>query len=83
MVMGYLESVDVSLSIEWSSEIGWMWLLICWPNSLKEPLSLPVLPAYADAPDVDPTLVLRAILVKEVPDLDLNEWNEALKDLPP
>ena len=51
-------------------------------NLTQESLRVPVLPIYSEAPDVDPNLVIRAILIKEVPDMDLNKWDEALAALP-
>lgn len=63
-----------------------VWLvLVGEPLSLflsrEAPLRPPVLPPFADAPDVDLTLVLRAIMVKDVSDMDLHLWNEAIAQL--
>ncbi|KAG9035194.1 hypothetical protein FRB95_011928 [Tulasnella sp. JGI-2019a] len=47
----------------------------------SEPLRPPILPPYSDAPKVDLTLILRAIMAREVPDMDLNIWNEGISAL--
>ncbi|KZP10958.1 hypothetical protein FIBSPDRAFT_762 [Athelia psychrophila] len=45
-------------------------------------LPIPDLPAYAPAPSVDPSLVLRALLVRsEGGDADVKLWNEVLAEL--
>ncbi|KAG8894663.1 hypothetical protein FRB99_001070 [Tulasnella sp. 403] len=51
-------------------------------EKVDEPVAPPLFSAYLDAPEVALNLVLRAILVKDVPNLDLNLWNEALTCLP-
>ncbi|KAG9009370.1 hypothetical protein FRB94_012187 [Tulasnella sp. JGI-2019a] len=68
---------NLSYLLEEQSQVMVIGLL----DKSSEPLRPPILPPYSDAPKVDLTLVLRAIMVKEVPDLDLNIWNEGISAL--
>lgn len=44
-------------------------------------LIIPDLPAYSPAPNIDPCLVIRALLVfPTLPDVDLNIWNDVLDE---
>lgn len=43
-------------------------------------LPCPTLPPYSDPPEVDLTLVVKAILLDPVPDLDLTLWNASIVD---
>lgn len=76
MTLGHLESADVSI---FPSE-GVATHLVDF-SALKDQLAIPTLPNFAPAPSVDPHLVLRAILITPVPDLDLNLWNASIKEM--
>ncbi|EJD03265.1 uncharacterized protein FOMMEDRAFT_168276 [Fomitiporia mediterranea MF3/22] len=41
-------------------------------------LPIPIIPAFVDAPVIDPTLIVRAILVTPTPDLNLGYWEHAI-----
>jgi hypothetical protein len=44
-------------------------------------LQIPILPPYTPMPGMlNPIIVLRAILVMKVPDLDLGLWNAAIEE---
>ncbi|KIO28441.1 hypothetical protein M407DRAFT_180908 [Tulasnella calospora MUT 4182] len=45
---------------------------------MEERLPCPTLPPYSDPPEVDLSLVLRAILLDPVPELDLALWNASI-----
>lgn len=48
----------------------------CHPqNSLR----IPTVPAFVEAPEIDPTLVVRAILISPTPELDLDIWELAIR----
>ncbi|KAF9469972.1 hypothetical protein BDZ94DRAFT_1231526 [Collybia nuda] len=77
--------VDVSLCVDpWSS--AWIrepWatiMTIGYVESSLGQLPIPIIPAYASAPSIDPKLVFRALLVVESADLDLDLWNSSIKE---
>ncbi|KAF8622763.1 hypothetical protein AX15_006850 [Amanita polypyramis BW_CC] len=41
-------------------------------------LPIPIIPAHAPTPRLDPRLVLQAVLVTQCADLDVNLWNTAI-----
>jgi len=44
-------------------------------------LTIPDLPPYSEAPDIDPALVLRALLVHPtLPDVDMKLWNDVAQE---
>ena len=75
MVLGYLELSSVSrpcyLLETFDILRGWLLCTECSP--------LPLLHAHAPLVDVNPRLVLRAIIVEEARDLDLALWNRAVQ----
>ena len=72
MVLGYLELTNVgdtlSSLLQQPAEFG-----------RQKPLPIPLLHAHAPPVDVNPRLVLRAIVVEEARDLDLDLWNRAIR----
>lgn len=50
-------------------------------NQYQSQLTIPDLPLYSTAPDIDPSLVLRAVLVHPaLPDVDMKLWNEVVQE---
>lgn len=73
MVLGYLERSPVCLAFTPPS------LAILKGSFVPQTqLAIPDLPAYAPAPNIDPTLLLRALIVRPaLRDVDMALWNEA------
>ena len=72
MVVGYVEACSVSDETDAMRCID--------HHLLQEQLPIPTMPRYARAPAVDASLVIRAGLVVPVPDLDTDEWHQAVDD---
>ncbi|KAI0675021.1 hypothetical protein C8Q78DRAFT_1075364 [Trametes maxima] len=76
--------VDVALclsawrSTPWLREPRTVVMALGYLESSDKPLSLPVLSAHAPLVNVNPRLVLRAIVLEEARDLDLSLWNRAI-----
>lgn len=76
--------VDVSLCVD--SESG-SWLrdhlgvirVIGYLEACSDEMPIPTMPTYATAPILDPTLVVRAILVHEAADVDMDLWAKAVE----
>lgn len=47
---------------------------------VKEQLPIPMMPMYAATPMIDPGLVVRAVFVKQVADLDMDLWNQVIEE---
>ncbi|KAG8880587.1 hypothetical protein FRB97_000682 [Tulasnella sp. 331] len=79
--------VDLSLCMNSSHNLSYLLeeqsqiMVIGLLEKKMETFRPPVLPPYSDVPEVDLTLILRAIMVKEVPDMDLGLWNEGITAL--
>ncbi|KAI0829642.1 hypothetical protein BC628DRAFT_1055015 [Trametes gibbosa] len=78
--------VDISLCVRnawrsppWLRESGTIVVLVGYVEFSDDPLPLPVLPAHAPLVNVNPHLVLRAIIAEEAPDLDMSLWNRAIQ----
>jgi len=78
-------AVDVSICLDPMTSLPFLLeeqvqiMVIGHLEKVMTPLHPPLLPPFAGPPEVDMTLVLRAILLKEVAELDLKLWNEGLK----
>ncbi|KAI0645415.1 hypothetical protein C8Q79DRAFT_1010382 [Trametes meyenii] len=76
--------VDVSLclnawrSAPWLREPRGIVMALGYLESSDKPLPLPVLSSHAPLVNVNPHLVLRAIVLEEARDLDLALWNRAI-----
>ncbi|KAF5371623.1 hypothetical protein D9758_003590 [Tetrapyrgos nigripes] len=77
--------VDVSLIIgpksAWVNETYTTIMVAGYLDKSEDALPLPELPPYATAPDIDPHLVLNAILAVPVVDLDMDLWHGAIEEL--
>ncbi|TDL25973.1 hypothetical protein BD410DRAFT_559686 [Rickenella mellea] len=75
-IVGYLETSNVRIS----SVICWLIIHITILPCQTE-LHVPIIhnPALTDAPDIDPFLVLRALLLIPTADLDLGLWHEGIR----
>jgi len=52
-----------------------------WTVHFQTQLTIPDLPPYSTAPNIDPALVLRALLVQPVfPDVDMKLWNNVAQE---
>lgn len=72
MVVGHVEACSVSDETD---------AIRCIDNDvLQEQMPIPTMPRYARAPAIDVSLVIRAALVVSVPDLDMDEWHQAVDD---
>ncbi|KAH9855253.1 hypothetical protein C2E23DRAFT_857941 [Lenzites betulinus] len=78
--------VDVSLCVQnawrsppWLRESGTIVMVVGYVESSAKPLPLPVLSAHAPLVNVNPRLVLRAIIAEGAPDLDMVLWNRAIQ----
>ncbi|GLB37544.1 hypothetical protein LshimejAT787_0405950 [Lyophyllum shimeji] len=77
--------VDVSLCVNYLSG---SWLrehlstigVIGYLEASSEKLPIPTLPTHTAAPALDPTLVIRALLVEHAPDIDMDLWNMAIEE---
>jgi len=80
--------VDLTLCLEPTTRMGWLnseltqVMVTGHVNVVVDPLVPPMLPAFSEAPIIDLTVVVRAILIKEIPDMDLAVWNQAVVTLP-
>ncbi len=74
MALGYLELSSVS-----HAELRLVKILTHSGVGLQKALPLPLLHAHAPLVDVNPHLVLRAVIVEEARDLDLALWNHAIQ----
>lgn len=72
MAIGYLESSLVGFCV--------VSILKSHNTLIQVQLPIPTIPGYAPAPDVNPRLILRAILVTELPEFDQNLWNSSLEE---
>jgi len=77
--------VDVSLCMEswcssWVRERLGVLVVIGHLENCLEQLSIPMIPAYTPAPDINPHLVFRALRVIEAADLDLELWNLVIEE---
>ncbi|KAL7281267.1 hypothetical protein ACG7TL_004575 [Trametes sanguinea] len=77
--------VDVSLclnpgaSAPWLRESRTVVMALGYLELSDRQLPLPVLPAHAPDVEVNPRLVLRAIVAQEARDLDMALWNKAIE----
>ncbi|KAI0334971.1 hypothetical protein GY45DRAFT_1367013 [Cubamyces sp. BRFM 1775] len=77
--------VDVSLCLSpytpspWLRESRTIVMVLGYLESSEKAIPLPVLPAHAPIVDVNPRLVLRAIVAEEARDLDMALWNKAIQ----
>ncbi|KAI8975800.1 hypothetical protein BD414DRAFT_168793 [Trametes punicea] len=77
--------VDVSLCLSpsalspWLRESKTIVMALGYLEFSHRALPLPVLSAHAPLVDVNPHLVLRAILAEEARDLDMSLWNKAIE----
>jgi hypothetical protein len=71
MVVGYVEKLEVHYSDS---------LCYLFHHVFQTTLPIPVLPAYYPAPVIDPSVVLRGLLVSEAANLDLSLWNMAIEE---
>ncbi|KAL6308145.1 hypothetical protein BKA93DRAFT_765610 [Sparassis latifolia] len=73
--------VDVSLCLSpwqsylWLQENNGTLFALGYLEQVQDPIPLPTLPHHARPTAVDPYLVLSALVVDHVPDLDLELWN--------
>jgi len=76
--------VDVSLCVDktsaWVREKKCVVMVVGHLEESPTPLPIPVLPAYAPAPVIDPHIVLRALVVTSGADLDMRLWNGAIEE---
>ncbi|KAH9928762.1 hypothetical protein B0H21DRAFT_120473 [Amylocystis lapponica] len=78
--------VDISLCLDPGKSLPWLRegkttvIALGYLEERDNPLPLPVLPAHAPATEVDPHLVLCALLVTDSPDLDMELWNRAIEE---
>ncbi|KAG8967713.1 hypothetical protein FRC03_009406 [Tulasnella sp. 419] len=77
--------VDISICLDPKAGLYFMQeeqqqlMIMGYLEELPAQMELPALPYYVDSPpEVNSRLILRAILVKEVPDLNLAEWDEGV-----
>lgn len=69
-VVGHLEGVHVGLILFVNRALT--------PPNHQEPLPIPMLPAYLAPPHIDPSLVLRAVIVAPAKDLNTAQLRAAL-----
>jgi len=79
--------VDVSLCVDprtsgkWIRERKSMVFVLGYLERSNTQLIIPNLPSYSLAPNINPSLVIRALLVyPTLPDVDLKLWNEILNE---
>ncbi|KAG6918708.1 hypothetical protein DXG01_012193 [Tephrocybe rancida] len=78
--------VDVSLCVDywaghWVRDRFGMIRVIGYLEAAPEELPIPTLPTYAPAPAIDPTLVIRALVVEQPEtDFDISLWNAAIEE---
>ncbi|KAL5507333.1 hypothetical protein ACEPAH_6789 [Sanghuangporus vaninii] len=78
--------VDTSLVLETLIASPGLWesksvvSIIGYLERVRDGLSIPIIPAFVDAPIVNSTLVVRSILITPSPDLNLALWEHAVKD---
>ncbi|KIM92027.1 hypothetical protein PILCRDRAFT_810024 [Piloderma croceum F 1598] len=79
--------IDVSLCVDPKSSGRWIRerkdivTAIGYLERSPTQLTIPDLPPYSAAPDIDPALVLRALLVQPVfPDVDMKLWNDVAQE---
>ncbi|KZT04658.1 uncharacterized protein LAESUDRAFT_657387 [Laetiporus sulphureus 93-53] len=78
--------VDISLCLNPHSSMPWLRernSVIMAMGNLEEsehPFPLPILPLHARKSEIDPYLVLRAIVVTDSLTLDLRLWNKAIEE---
>ncbi|KAH8119482.1 hypothetical protein DFH11DRAFT_449066 [Phellopilus nigrolimitatus] len=53
--------------------------VIGYLDRVKQQLAIPIIPAFVDVPEIDPSFVVRAILLTPSPDLDLTVWKESIR----
>nr|VWO95836.1 Structural maintenance of chromosomes protein [Ganoderma boninense] len=77
--------VDISLCLDawkralWLRESRSVVMALGYLELSSKALPLPLLHAHAPLVDVNPHLVLRAVIVEEARDLDLALWNRAIQ----
>ncbi|TBU64533.1 hypothetical protein BD310DRAFT_806683 [Dichomitus squalens] len=77
--------VDISLCLSTSKASLWLRegrstvMVLGYLELTNKPLSIPEVHVHAPPVDVNPRLVLRAIVVEEARDLDLDLWNRAIQ----
>ncbi|KAL5528491.1 hypothetical protein ACEPAF_7627 [Sanghuangporus sanghuang] len=78
--------VDTSLVLETLIASPGLWeskavvSIIGYLERVRDGLPIPTIPAFVDAPIVNPTLVVRAILITPSPNLNLAFWEHAIKE---
>jgi len=76
--------VDISLWLDPSKFLPWLEesnnivMVLGYLEERTEALPLPTLPLHARDVEVDPHLVVSALLVSECPDLDIDMWNRSI-----
>jgi len=76
--------VDPSLCFDpfeqdhWARQLKMPIMVIGQIEETEEPLEIPKLTSYTEEPTIKPSLLLKAILLKPEPTLDLRVWEEAV-----
>ncbi|KAG6842164.1 Actin- protein 2/3 complex subunit 4 [Blastosporella zonata] len=78
-IIQFMEEVDKELS-GMKLNLNWRARTVAESYLAAEELPIPTLPTYAPTPSIDPTLVIRAVLVVPAPDLDVSLWNKGIEE---
>jgi len=73
--------VDPSQNDQWAKQMKGNVMITGHLESVIESLDIPPLPVYSDMPEVDPYLVIRAIIVRTAETLNLNKWRSGINAL--
>jgi len=73
------QCIDLSKSLLWLRETSSPVIVLGYLDGNKDDFPIPTLPAFAQAPQIDSSLYLQALLLMPSPDLDLNLWEEVIR----
>ncbi|KLO19544.1 hypothetical protein SCHPADRAFT_898823 [Schizopora paradoxa] len=73
------QCIDPSKSHLWLRDKGSPVVALGYLEENKDDLPIPTLPAFAQAPEIDPSICLQALLLLPSPDLDLKLWEDGIR----
>jgi len=73
------QCLDPTKSLLWLRETSSPVIALGYLGENRDDLPIPTLPAFAQAPEIIPSLYLQALLLMPSPDLDLKLWEEGIR----